>query len=76
VAVITIAPVVSTGLQDTSMIMNWFGISGVTYQLYSSTNLMDWLPDGDPFPGTNGPVELPVPTAGDPARFFRVQASN
>jgi hypothetical protein len=56
--------------------MNWFGISGVTYQLYSSTNLVDWLPYGDAFPGTNGPVVLPVPTTGDPARFFRVQASN
>jgi hypothetical protein len=76
VAVITIAPVVSAGLQATNLMMNWFGISGVTYQLYSSTNLVDWLPYGDAFPGTNGPVELLVPTIGDPARFFRVQASN
>jgi hypothetical protein len=76
VAVITIAPVVSAGLQATNLMMNWFGISGVTYQLYSSTNLVDWLPYGDAFPGTNGPVELPVPTTNDPARFFRVQASN
>jgi hypothetical protein len=76
VAVITIAPVVSAGLQATNLMMNWFGISGVTYQLYSSTNLVDWLPYGDAFPGTNGPVALPVPTTGDPARFFRVQAGN
>ena len=76
VAAITIAPVVSAGLQTTNLMMNWFGISGVTYQLYSSTNLVDWLPYGDPFPGTNGPVVLPVPTTGDPARFFRVQAGN
>jgi hypothetical protein len=67
---------VSSGLQATNLMMNWFGISGVTYQLYSSTNLVDWLPYGDAFPGTNGPVELLVPTVGDPARFFRVQASN
>jgi hypothetical protein len=76
VAVITIAPVVSAGLQATNLMMNWLGISGVTYQLYSSTNLVDWLPYGDAFPGTNGPVELLVPTGGDPARFFRVQAGN
>jgi hypothetical protein len=75
-AVTTIAPDVSSGLQATNLMMNWFGISGVTYQLYSSTNLVDWLPYGDAFPGTNGPVELHVPTTGDPARFFRVQASN
>jgi hypothetical protein len=76
VAVITIAPVVSAGLQATNLMMNWFGISGVIYQLYSSTNLVDWLPYGDAFPGTNGPVELLVPTVGDPIRFFRVQAGN
>jgi hypothetical protein len=76
VAVITIAPDVSAGLQATNLMMNWFGISGVTYQLYSSTNLVDWLPYGDAFPGTNGPVVLPVTTTEDPARFFRVQAGN
>ena len=76
VAVITIAPAVSTGLQADNLMMNWYGISGVTYQLYSSTNLVDWLPYGNAFPGTNGPVALLVPTTGDPARFFRVQAGN
>jgi hypothetical protein len=76
VATITIAPAVSAGLQATNLMMNWFGISGVTYQLYFSSNLVDWLPYGDAFPGTNGPVVLPVPTTGDPARFFRVRASN
>jgi hypothetical protein len=75
-AVITIAPAMSTGLQADNLMMNWYGISGVTYQLYSSTNLVDWLPYGDAFPGTNGPVGLLVPTTGDPARFFRVQAGN
>jgi hypothetical protein len=76
VAFITIAPAVSTGLQADNLMMNWYGISGVTYQLYSSTNLVDWLPYGNAFPGTNGPVALLVPTGGDPARFFRVQAGN
>jgi hypothetical protein len=75
-AVTTIAPAVSSGLQATNFMMNWFGIPGVTYQLYSSTNLVDWLPYGNAFPGTNGPVVVPVPTTGDPARFFRVQAGN
>jgi len=75
-AVTTIAPDLSSGLQATNLTMNWFGLSGVTYQLYSSTNLVDWLPYGDAFPGTNGPVIMPVPIEGDPTRFFRVQASN
>jgi hypothetical protein len=76
VAVITIAPFLSAGLQTTNLTMSWYGISGVTYQIYSSTNLVDWLPYGTAFPGTNGLVVLPMPTGGDPARFFRVQASN
>jgi hypothetical protein len=76
VAVITIAPDLSAGLQTTNFTMNWFGISGVTYQLYSSTNLVNWLPDGPPFPGTNGPVVLPIPINGDPVKFYRVQAAN
>ena len=75
-AVTTIAPVVSSGLQATNFMMNWFGISGVTYQLYSSTNLADWLPYGEPLLGTNGPVVLPIPINDDPAMFFRVQAGN
>jgi hypothetical protein len=75
-AVTTIAPVVSGGLQGTNLVLSWYGISAVSYQLYSSTNLMDWLPYGDPFLGTNGPVALPVPISGDPEKFFRVQASN
>ncbi len=76
VAVITIAPDLSAGLQTTNFTMSWFGISGVTYQLYSSTNLVDWLPDGSPFPGTNGLVVLPIPINGDPEKFYRVQAGN
>jgi hypothetical protein len=75
-AVTTIAPDVSSGLQATNLMINWHGIPGVMYQLYSSTNLVDWLPYGDPLLGTNGPVVLPIPINGDPARFFRVQAGN
>jgi hypothetical protein len=75
-AVTTIASDVSSGLQATNLMINWHGIPGVTYQLYFSTNLVDWLPYGDPLLGTNGPVVLPIPINGDPARFFRVQAGN
>jgi len=50
---------------------DWFGISGVTYQLYFSSNLWTGCLNGDAFPGTNGPVALPVPTTGDPARVLQ-----
>ena len=76
VAVITIAPFLSAGLQTTNLTMSWYGISGVNYQIYASTNLVDWVPYGTAFPGTNGPVVLPIPINGDPAWFYRVQAGN
>ena len=52
-----------------------YGIRGVTYQPLYSTNLVDWLPDDGPAPGTNGPMQLLVPMDTDPIMFFRVGAS-
>ena len=75
-AVTSIAPDLSGGLQSTNLVLSWHGIAGVNYQLYSSTNLVDWLPEGDALTGTNGPVALPIPVNSEPARFFRLQAGN
>ena len=72
----TIAPTIGSSLQDTNVVVNWFGVPGVSYQLYSSTNLVDWLPYGAPIVGSNVVVELPVPVNNDPAKFFRLRASN
>jgi hypothetical protein len=74
--VTTIAPIVNGGLQDTNLLMSWQGISGVTYQLLYSTNLVDWLPYGAPISGSNAVMQVPVPTGSDPVKFFRVQAGN
>jgi hypothetical protein len=74
--VTTIAPSLEGGLSGTNLQMNWFGIPGVTYQLYSSTNLTDWLPYDTPIPGSNGVVEIPLPIESDPMKFFKVSAKN
>ncbi len=74
--VTTIAPNLAGGLSGTNLQMNWFGIPGVTYQLYYSTNLADWLPCGNPINGSNGVVEIPLPIEGDPMKFFKVSAKN
>jgi Carboxypeptidase regulatory-like domain len=72
----SITPTVTGSLQNTNFVLNWFGIPGVTYQLYASTNLFDWLPYGAPIVGSNVVVGLTVPIDTDPSKFFRVRASN
>jgi hypothetical protein len=72
----TIAPTITTGLQNTNLVIGWFGVAGVTYRVYSSTNLVDWLPYGSSVPGIGAPLEVLVPVDTDPQKFFRVRASN
>jgi hypothetical protein len=74
-AVGTVAPALTTQIQTNMTILSWYGIRGVTYQSLYSTNLVDWLPYGDPLSGTNGPLQVLVPMGTDPSMFFRVGAS-
>ncbi|HEU5069511.1 MAG TPA: Ig-like domain-containing protein [Verrucomicrobiae bacterium] len=71
----SMAPVLSASLSATNLLLNWSGLDGVNYQAYWSTNLADWLPWGDPIPGTNGPFELTLPVEADGLKFFRLGAS-
>ena len=72
----TIAPGLTTGVSGTSLMINWNGLAGVTYQTWWSTNLVDWSVLGDPLPGTNGLMQISLPLSTDPAEFFRIGASN
>jgi hypothetical protein len=75
-AVPTAAPTLGAGGNATNVVFNWQGLPGVSYQVYYSTNLMNWLPYGAAITGSNGPVQIIiVPTNGGPAEFFSVQAS-
>ena len=74
-AVTTVVPALATQVQSNSLVLNWYGISGVTYQPLYSTNLVDWLPYDGALPGTNGPLQLVVPMDAGPIMFFRVGAS-
>ena len=56
----------------TGLNLGWFGTNGVNYQVLSSSNLVDWLPYGGPITGTNGMINLPIPTTDAPQMFFRL----
>jgi len=80
-AVTTIAPNLAALLQGTNIIIGWSGLSGVSYQLYFSTNLVDWQVSSAPIPGTNGPMQLPINIFSNdpmyfPLGFYRLRATN
>jgi len=75
-AVSTLAAFLTAGGNATNFVLSWQGFSGVSYQVYFSTNLPNWLPYGAAITGSNGPVQIIiVPTGGPPAQFFYVQSS-
>jgi hypothetical protein len=76
VVVSTIAPSLTGGLQNGNMVVSWYGVSGVTDQIYDSTNLVNWLPYGTAIAGTNGVLQIPIPVGTDPAMYFQVQANH
>lgn len=76
VMVPTIAPLLSSTISGGSFNLSWYGLAGVTYQAYSSTNLTDWQPFGSPLPGSNGLMQVVTPMSNQPIQFLRIQASD
>ena len=72
----TIAPAVESQLQGADLLLNWRGITGVTYQPLWSTNLVEWFPYGGLLVGSNGVMKLQVPVDDDPMKFFRLRTEN
>jgi len=66
----------SNGQSDgTNMNVGWYGISGASYQILCSTDLVNWVPYGDPMPGSNGPATITVPVTNAPQMFFQLNAT-
>ena len=51
-----------------------FGINGVTYQVLSSTNLIDWQPCQPACLGSNRLMTLTLPIGAEPVRFLRLDS--
>jgi hypothetical protein len=66
---------VTAGANATNFVLSWQANGGVNYQVYCSTDLVNWVPYGSAFTGSNAPVQVPVPTSGGPAQFFSVRSS-
>jgi len=72
----TIASYLTTGVNTTNFVLGWLGLPGINYQVYSSTDLINWLPYGSGFTGSNAPIQIVVPMGGvGPAQFFSVQTT-
>lgn len=62
-------------LDGSNASLNWYGINGVTYQMYYSTDLVNWAPYGPAFIGSNAPVVVTPPSTNSTPMFFRLGAS-
>jgi hypothetical protein len=57
----------------TNLVIGWFGVQGLSYQLECSTNLVDWFPCESACVGTNGPATVVVPVGQEASGFFRLR---
>ena len=72
----TISPTLSTSVSASNFSLNWNGISGVSYQVLWSTNLVTWQSLGNPLTGTNGLMQVVLPSGSNSAEFFEIQAGD
>ncbi len=75
-AVTTTAATLSAVSNPTNVIISWQGLPGVTYQILSSPDLINWTPYGSPMIGSNAPVQVAVPQVMNPQQYFEVQSGN
>ena len=59
----------------TNMNIGWFGISGATYQVLCSTDMVNWLPYGDPISGGDAPAAISTPVTNAPQMFFQLNVT-
>ena len=72
----TIAPALASSLSGNSLAINWQGVAGVNYHIYASSNLINWVPYGTSYSGSNGPIQCLMPISTNGMQFFTVQPGN
>jgi hypothetical protein len=64
---------ISCAVQGGNLNLSLIGVSGVTYQILCSTNLVDWAPYGAPIQGNDATINIAAPL-GSGQMFFRFSA--
>ena len=73
---VSINPTLAGAINGTNFVISWPAVSGLVYQIYSSTNLVDWQPYGDPFAPTGASAQSLVPLGGSAQQFYTVAPTN
>lgn len=76
IGVTSLAPTLAAAGTNSGLTLGWQGLPGVNYQVYASSNLINWLPWGAAIVGSNGPVQVTIATGGAAQQYFSVQASH
>jgi hypothetical protein len=75
-AVFYVDPALAAQRSGANVSLGWNAQSNLTYQIYSSTNLLDWTPVDGAITGTNGAVQVLIPIGNEPEKFFRLDTHN
>lgn len=75
ISLVSSLPVISGQAIGNSFEVSWFGTLGATYDVWSSEDLQNWSPVGQPWTGTDG-LLVATCSLGDSARSFRVSRRN
>ena len=73
--IVTSTGTMSVSSDGTNLLASWQGFQGLSYQLYYSTDMSNWLPYNEPIAGTNGVMQVSIPIDDSPAKFFRLGAN-
>jgi hypothetical protein len=72
----SLTSLLSPSWDGTNLTLNWQGQLGVNYQVYCSTDLVNWVPWGPALTGSNAPAQMILaPSNGVPALYFSVGSS-
>jgi hypothetical protein len=64
-------------IETTSLIiLTWPNLGGGSFQVLSSTDLINWLPYGGPVSASGGTVGVTLSVSADPQRYFRLVLAN
>jgi hypothetical protein len=68
-----ITPGVSATVEGSALVMKWEAFAGMNFQIFSSSNMVDWMEYGSPFPATTGLMSRTFAMEDLPQMFFQLR---